>query len=40
MKELGFKEYVLSPDQLASKADFELLFRHKQGDVYRITPKP
>lgn len=39
MKELGFKEYVLSPDQLASKADFELLFRHKQGDVYRISPK-
>lgn len=39
MKELGFKEYVLSPDQLASKANFELLFRHKQGDVYRITPR-
>jgi hypothetical protein len=39
MKELGFKEYVLSPEQLASKANFELLFRHKQGDVYRITPK-
>lgn len=40
MKELGFKEYVLSPEQLASKADFEMLFTHKQGDVYRITPKP
>ena len=39
MKELGFKEYVLSPDQLASKADFELLFSSEQGDVYRITPK-
>lgn len=39
MKELGFKEYVLSPEQLTSKADFELLFRHKQGDVYRVTPK-
>ena len=39
MKELGFKEYVLSPDQLAVKADFELLFSSKQGDVYRITPK-
>ncbi|HKJ38119.1 MAG TPA: hypothetical protein VJ972_05050 [Anaerolineales bacterium] len=39
MKQLGFKEYVLSPDQLTSKADFELLFSSKQGDVYRITPK-
>lgn len=39
MKELGFKEYVLSPEQLTSKADFELLFTHKQGDVYRIRPK-
>ncbi|NUQ85963.1 MAG: hypothetical protein HUU11_14720 [Anaerolineales bacterium] len=39
MKELGFKEYVLSPEQLASKANFELLFFSKQGDVYRITPK-
>ena len=39
MKELGFKEYVLSPEQLTSKADFELLFTSKQGDVYRITPR-
>lgn len=39
MKELGFKEYVLSPEQLASKANFEPLFFSKQGDVYRITPK-
>jgi hypothetical protein len=39
MKQLGFKEYVLSPDQLTSKADFKLLFSSKQGDVYRITPK-
>ena len=39
MKELGFKEYVLTPEQLASKADLELLFSSKQGDVYRITPK-
>jgi hypothetical protein len=39
MKQLGFKEYVLSPEQLASKANFELLFSSKQGDVYRITPK-
>jgi len=39
MKQLGFKEYVLAPEQLASKADFELLYASKQGDVYRITPK-
>jgi hypothetical protein len=39
MKELGFKEYVLSPEQLTSKAVFELLFTSKQGDVYRITPR-
>ena len=39
MKKLGFKEYVLSPEQLTSKANFELLFFSKQGDVYRITPK-
>jgi hypothetical protein len=39
MKELGFKEYVLSPEELTSKANFELLFTSKQGDVYRITPK-
>jgi hypothetical protein len=38
MKQLGFKEYVLTPEQLASKADLELLFTSKQGDVYRITP--
>jgi hypothetical protein len=39
MKNLGFKEYVLTPEQLSSKADFEFLFTSKQGDVYRITPK-
>ena len=39
MKELGFKEYVLAPEQLTSKAIFELLFSSEQGDVYRITPK-
>ncbi len=39
MKELGFKEYVLAPEQLTTKADFELLFTSDQGDVYRITPK-
>jgi len=39
LKEIGFKEYVLSPKQLASKANFELLYSHKYGDVYRIHPK-
>jgi hypothetical protein len=39
MKQLGFKEYVLSPEQLSSKANFDLLFTSKQGDIYRITPK-
>jgi hypothetical protein len=39
MKKLGFKEYVLTPEQLASKANFELLFTSKQGDVYRLAPK-
>ncbi|MBK9926140.1 MAG: hypothetical protein IPP66_12715 [Anaerolineales bacterium] len=39
MKELGFKEYVLAPEQLTSKANFELLFSSKQGDVYRLTPR-
>jgi hypothetical protein len=39
MKQLGFKEYVLSPEQLAPKADLELLYSSKHGDVYRIAPK-
>jgi len=39
MKQLGFKEYVLTPEQLDVKADFDLLFSSKQGDVYRITPR-
>ena len=39
LKQLGFKEYVLHPDQLASKANLELLYFHKYGEIYRITPK-
>lgn len=39
MKQLGFKEYILSPEHLASKANFELLYSSKQGDVFRITPR-
>jgi hypothetical protein len=39
LKQLGFKEYVLHPEQLKSKANIELLFFSKHGEVYRITPK-
>ena len=39
LKKLGFKEYVLHPDQLSSKANLELIYFSKYGDVYRITPK-
>jgi hypothetical protein len=39
LKQLGFKEYVLHPEQLKSKANIELLFFSKYGEVYRITPK-
>lgn len=39
LKQLGFKEYILHPEQLITKADFELLYFGKYGEVYRITPK-
>lgn len=39
MKKLGFKPYVLAPEQLTSKADFQLIFSSKEGDVYILTPK-
>jgi len=39
MKKLGFKPYVLAPDQLTSKANFQMIFSSKEGDVYLITPK-
>ena len=39
MKKLGFKSYVLAPEQLTSKADFQLIFSSKEGDIYIITPK-
>jgi hypothetical protein len=39
MKKIGFKPYVLSPQQLESKADFELIFSSREGDVYTLTPK-
>jgi hypothetical protein len=37
--ELSFKPYVLSPDQLAERASFQLLYWSKGGEVYRLTPK-
>lgn len=39
MKKIGFKPYVLAPDQLTSKADFQLIFSSKEGDVYILKPK-
>jgi len=39
LKKLGFKEYILHPDQLFTKANFELIYFSKYGEVYRITPK-
>ncbi|HXD10907.1 MAG TPA: hypothetical protein VN653_12655, partial [Anaerolineales bacterium] len=39
MKRLGFKSYVLAPEQLASKANFQLIFSSREGDVYLLTPK-
>jgi len=39
IKKLGFKPYVLAPDQLTSKANFQLIFSSKEGDVYLLTPK-
>jgi len=37
--ELSFKPYVLSPDQLAERAGFELVYWSKGGEIYRLTPK-
>ena len=39
MKKLGFKPYVLAPDQLTSKANFQMIFSSREGDVYLLTPK-
>jgi len=38
MKKLGFKPYVLSPEQLRSKANFQLIFSSREGDMYILTP--
>jgi hypothetical protein len=39
MKTPDFKPYVLSPEQLTSKADFELSFLSRAGNVYILIPK-
>ena len=39
LKKLGFKPYVLSPEQLKSKGNFQLIFSSKDGDAYIFTPK-
>ena len=39
IKALSYKPYVLSPEQLAERADFELLYSSDGGDVYRLTPR-
>jgi hypothetical protein len=37
--ELSFKPYVLSPEQLAERANFELVYWSKGGEIYRLTPR-
>lgn len=37
--ELSFKPYVLAPEQLAERADFQLVYWSKGGEIYRMTPK-
>jgi len=37
--ELSFKPYVLSPDQLAERASFQLVHWSKGGEIYRLTPR-
>jgi hypothetical protein len=39
IKALSFKPYVLEPDQLAGRADFQLLYSSKAGDIYLLTSK-
>lgn len=39
IKALSFKPYVLSPEQLTERADFQLLYSNKAGDIYLLTPK-
>ncbi|MGE5464750.1 MAG: ArnT family glycosyltransferase [Syntrophothermus sp.] len=37
--ELSFKPYVLSPEQLTERANFQLVYWSKGGEIYRLTPK-
>jgi hypothetical protein len=39
IKALSFKPYVLTPQQLAGRADFQLLYSSKGGEIYLLTPK-
>lgn len=39
IKALSFKPYVLNPAQLAERANFQLLYSSKGGNVYLLTPK-
>ena len=39
IKALSFKPYVLQPEQLSERADFQLLYSDDAGDIYRLTPK-
>jgi hypothetical protein len=39
IKALSFKPYVLKPEQLAERADFQLLYSSKGGDIYLLIPK-
>ena len=38
-KALSFKPYVLKPEQLTERADFQLLYSNEGGDIYLLTPK-
>lgn len=39
IKALSFKPYVLQPEQLTGRADFQLIHSSKGGDIYLLTPK-
>ncbi len=39
IKALSFKPYVLQPEQLTERVDFQLLYSSKAGDIYLLTPK-
>ena len=39
IKALSYKPYVLSPEQLTMRANFQLVFSSKAADIYILTPK-